>query len=615
MTFVVGKSGSGKSTLGNLLMRFYKPSSGEISIDGTLLSSLDINWIRNNVTLVQQNSTLFNETIIKNIAFGARDSEKIAEEDVFNCIQFAGLSDMLQGLTNGLDTVVGLQGNLLSGGQRQRITLARSRLRDTPILILDESTSALDCPSRVAVMAALRTWRKGKTTIVITHDLSQIGEDDFVYIVEKGKVACKGYRYAVERKATGVFQPFGTVDAPRNCQSLFKREYGRKLSIFTTSAPSLTPRSPLFHSRISIISPTRWSMLSNSAEPRFPVAADGSYDTLYGPSGKHGFHPASVTEDKPIKSGLAESKGVDMSESKNLAPLTTVFGTVISSLGSGERFLLLLGFCCAVCHAAATPVFSYMFAKLLGTLFLKKDQSQEALKLALAVLGISATNGITSFGMHYLLERCGQAWVDHLRRESMRRILRQSRHWFEKDSNNFSVVANCLDRNAEEMKNLISKFAGFVVVAAVMIVMGLAWASVVCWKLTLVGAACAPILYLLTRMLDSVSRIWESRCGNARDVMAAIFAETFLDIRTVRALTLESYFHRKHNRANQQTLTIGLKRAAFTGVLFGLSDSSIIFVYGMFARLAFARIILTWPKCSSCLLFWRYSGIVSSSFH
>lgn len=557
-------------------MRFYNSSSGEISIDGNLLGALDINWIRNNVTLVQQSSTLFNETIIKNIAFGARDFERITKDDILSCIRFAGLSDMLCRLSDGLDTVVGLQGNLLSGGQQQRVALARSWLRDTPVLILDESTSALDFPSRVAVMAALRSWRKGKTTIVITHDLSQIGENDFMYIMDQGKVVFKGYRQAVEREDIDIFHAYNTPVAIPGTPSIPKREYTMKKSM-----SGRTPLSPLFHRRISMVSPNCWSMLASPIDGRMLIPENSPLE-IHSAIGRRELQRLpSVAEDKIELTPMeTKEKDVYQSQPEKFTPLSAVFGTVISSLGLHDRFLLAFGFLCAFCHAAATPVFSYLFSKLLGTLFLEQGDSQSALKWALAVFGIAAANGISSFGMHYLLEHCGQVWVDHLRHKAMKHILRQSQHWFEKDTNSFSSIATCLDRNAEEMKNLIAKFAGFVVVAAVMIVMGLAWSLVVCWKLAFVGAACAPVLYLLTRMFDAVSHKWESRCGSAQDIMAGIFAETFLDIQTVRALTVESYFHHKHNKANWQTLMIGLKRASFTGSLFGLSDSSILFVYG-----------------------------------
>lgn len=590
MTFIVGNSGSGKSTIGNLLANFYRPLSGEILIDGNLIETLDISWIRNNITLVQQQSILFNETIFKNIAFGARDSEKVTEDDILTSVRFAGLSDTLHGLSNGLDTVVGLHGNLLSGGQRQRVALARSRLRDTPVLILDEATSALDPPSRKAVMKALRSWRKGRTTIIITHDTSQILDDEFVYVVDQGQITRRGYKRALKHEAKELFHGSAPSDRPTPFATTPSREDARdRLAPGDTRT---TPISPVFYQRLSLQrfsaleSPGRWPRAQSPSGSRASLASSGL--ALKHPEMREYEHHT-IRDSGDYTEEKAETQEEELSDQRKqletrrpdgYAPISRVVSTVVSSLGLRDRLFLFLGFLCAVCHAAATPVFSYMFSHLLSTFYATEGRSQKALKWSLAVIAVSVANGAASFGMHYLLERCSQAWVDHLRYESMRRILSQPRHWFEKDGNDPSRLVNCLDRNAEEMKNLIGKFGGFILVAAVMIVMGLAWGTAVCWKLALVGAGCAPLLYSLTRIFDSVTQKWEQRCGYAKEAIADVFAETFLDIRIVRALTLESYLHRKHYRASWQALTIGLKRACYTACLFGLSEASILFVYG-----------------------------------
>ncbi|KAJ5731383.1 uncharacterized protein N7483_005891 [Penicillium malachiteum] len=200
-TFVIGKSGSGKSTLGQLLMRFYLPTSGQILIDGHSIESLDINWIRNNITLLEQRSVLFNDSVLQNFMFGRHDSESISKRDIEDSIELAMLQNTIGGLPRGIDTSVGPGGSFLSGGQRQRVAIARAGLRDTPILILDEPTSALDQTNRVAVMKAIRRWRRRKTTIIITHDMSQISESDFVYILEHGSIMQSGFRHELQNRA------------------------------------------------------------------------------------------------------------------------------------------------------------------------------------------------------------------------------------------------------------------------------------------------------------------------------------------------------------------------------------------------------------------------------
>jgi len=162
ITFVVGKSGSGKSTLGNLLMKYYEPLRGDILIDGHSIQTLDADWLRQNVTLVQQQSVLFNETVYQNIAFGKQDH--VAMEDVLSASETGDLGQTLIDLPKGLDTLVGSNGKSLSGGQQQRIAIARARLRDAPIVILDEATSALDQTSKHKIMEEIRKSSLRKNT-------------------------------------------------------------------------------------------------------------------------------------------------------------------------------------------------------------------------------------------------------------------------------------------------------------------------------------------------------------------------------------------------------------------------------------------------------------------
>ncbi|KAH9430294.1 hypothetical protein MCOR02_010009 [Pyricularia oryzae] len=189
MTFLVGRSGSGKSTITNLLVKFYEPLSGEILLDEHPLQTLNSEWVRKNVTLVQQQSTLFSDTLYANIAM---NSENVSQDKVKAACEMALLQSTIAGLPQGLDTLVGPGGQSLSGGQRQRVALARARLRDTPVLILDEVTSGLDPKSKLMIMDAIRYWRSGRTTIVITHDVSQVGDDDYVYVMDKAEVREEG---------------------------------------------------------------------------------------------------------------------------------------------------------------------------------------------------------------------------------------------------------------------------------------------------------------------------------------------------------------------------------------------------------------------------------------
>ncbi|KAJ5774104.1 ABC transporter integral membrane type 1 [Penicillium paradoxum] len=635
-TFVIGKSGSGKSTLSQLLMRFYLPTSGDILIDHIPMQELDINWIRNNITLVEQKSVLFNESVITNIAFGRQDHESVGEQDVKNPIELAMLENTIAGLPKGLDTCVGPGGTFLSGGQRQRVAIARAKLRDTPILILDEPTSALDHENRVAVMKAIREWRKGKTTIIITHDMSQIQERDFLYILEQGSIVKSGYRYVVEasagsekyfpaklresredktRKSTALDDmddawddsssegwdnlrvPMASFGLRRSRTSWAHGHIPPSLrsgSLDLTSRRNseyfvrgrVSPRSPLqdWSKRLSFMAEVPGSRKDpKGMTTEFP-AEEVELVQIDDHRSRSDQCPPQHTSEPP--SGLEHSKKShrhrkkpkewDM-EKEEMTPLSHIMGTILSTLTLRQRVILFLGFAAALVHASATPMFSYCLSQLFGTFYSGSNSEHLTMTWSLAVLGVSFGDGLASFFMHYFLEICAEAWMDSFRKNAFQRILDQPRAWFEKDGNGSLRLTSSLDQNGEDMRNLLGRFAGLVVVAAAITVMAIIWSLVVCWKLTLVALSCGPVIYVITRGFEGTNGLWERRCNDANNIAADIFTEAFSEIRTVRTLTLEGHFHRKQANAIARCLFLGLKRAIYTGMLFGLVESTVVF--------------------------------------
>jgi subfamily B ATP-binding cassette protein MsbA len=187
---LVGRSGSGKSTLSSLLTRFYRPESGEISIDGVALNDVTLTSLRKQFALVSQQVTLFNDTIANNIAYGCAD--KVTREQIIQAAKAAHVSEFVAQQENGFETIIGENGVALSGGQRQRIAIARAILADSPILILDEATSALDTESEKLIQHALEELQKSRTNIVIAHRLSTIESADLILVVEQGEVVERG---------------------------------------------------------------------------------------------------------------------------------------------------------------------------------------------------------------------------------------------------------------------------------------------------------------------------------------------------------------------------------------------------------------------------------------
>lgn len=185
---IVGHSGSGKSTLASLLPRFYDVDSGVIRLDGIALTEYTLASLRDNISVVSQDVTLFNDTIRANLVYGGDYSE----EAIVAAADAAHVMDFVNDLPDGLDTEVGERGSLLSGGQRQRIAIGRALLKDAPVLILDEATSALDTQSERRIQDALNTLMKDRTTLVIAHRLSTVEKADRIIVLDAGRIVEAG---------------------------------------------------------------------------------------------------------------------------------------------------------------------------------------------------------------------------------------------------------------------------------------------------------------------------------------------------------------------------------------------------------------------------------------
>ena len=190
MVAFVGRSGSGKTTLVNLLPRFYELQNGSISIDGREIKQFTLQSLRDQISLVSQHITLFNDTIAHNIAYGRL--EGVGEEQIIAAARAAHAWEFIERLPQGLNTVVGENGVLLSGGQRQRLAIARALLKNSPILILDEATSALDTESERHIQAALEELMENRTTLVIAHRLSTIENADQIVVLDQGRIVEQG---------------------------------------------------------------------------------------------------------------------------------------------------------------------------------------------------------------------------------------------------------------------------------------------------------------------------------------------------------------------------------------------------------------------------------------
>ncbi|KAI1463271.1 P-loop containing nucleoside triphosphate hydrolase protein [Daldinia caldariorum] len=653
--FIIGRSGSGKSTLGNLLAKFYEPLSGNILIDGHALKTLDSEWVRHNVTLIQQSSVLFNDTIYANVAMGHRTPHEVSRRGVEAACKAALLQSMLIELPNGLDTYVGTGGISLSGGQKQRLAVARARIRDPPVLILDEVTSGLDPTNRGLLMDGIRQWRRGKTTIIITHEVAQIDSEDYAYVMEDARVVQAGFRRDLQRQKDGMFATLAssassdevgldqktTANEPRNnkpsaavgplapktaaSQDLTSPGY-----VWPFGGPdaihihrgSMTPdlgasviQAQLFRIRKEEKESTRWSVLDTPGTLLgTPLGtlnpSRRMLSTLWWPDQYHLFHSES-NQKRPLSRNsilhlqelgntvrktrslagknrrrvptitAEDNSGTRGSDKPQTLSLWAIYKTVWPRLATKERMFLIVGFLTCIVLAGLVPAFSVLFANLLAVLFSSGDKMAAGQKWALCLLAVACTRAAATYLNQYLMQRAGQAWVNSLRIRALNRALRQPRSWFDDPANSAVRINECMDRYAEEMRNLVGRFAPQLLLVVIMVLSTIAWALVISWRLTLVSLASAPVFIAATQGHSFVSEKWENLCLQAADDTSAVSTETFVNIRVVRALTLEQLFSDKHEKSIRKAFDLGVEKSVWTAIPYACSQSMVWFIFAL----------------------------------
>ena len=198
MTSLVGHSGSGKSTILNLIPRFYDAQSGDIKIDNQSIYKSTIKSIRQEISMVSQETTLFDDTIKNNIKYAKEDA---TDDEIFQVARLSFCEEFIKNLPDKFETLIGENGVRLSGGEKQRLSIARAMLKKSSIILLDEATSSLDTETESKIQEALKVLTKNKTTVVIAHRLSTILNSNNIYVIDSGKVVDSGKHLDLMKKS------------------------------------------------------------------------------------------------------------------------------------------------------------------------------------------------------------------------------------------------------------------------------------------------------------------------------------------------------------------------------------------------------------------------------
>ncbi|KAG1805465.1 P-loop containing nucleoside triphosphate hydrolase protein [Suillus subaureus] len=683
-TFIVGSSGSGKSTLGAILMGIYNPNSGYVCLDEQDVRYIDAAYVSGHIAGVAQGASsapVFPGSLHENVALGAvgkgKRPEDVTRAEVEEACRVAMLESWVVGLDQGYETLLsgtGAEGIQLSGGQRQRLAIARARIRDPEILILDEATSALDPPTRALILAAIRRWRQDRTTIIITHDVAAIEENDFVYVMREGSVVEQGFRSDLEHvddEFARMLRTGGLAvedDLP---------EYDAVAAILAGEEEE--EEEPPVHERHMSVAPTLGGMrpvtatlgnwmfdvvaeLTKSGAPSpppLPTAAEKDKDwrmsrfippsalpieempefkggaagrqrrpssmSLFVPEitvpprtyGGHRFSlqftPTSPTFSRPnfsvpepvcmveideefeteketlkrsaeeaanrrerrerkyhgaLQSVVVPPSGNEDTRDQSNSPAPGLFALLRAVYPTiPTKPIVFVGLIICLLSGAMTPIFSFLLSRLIVLVSAGGSDASRINSYGGLVLGIAALDGLLLGSKFFFMETSAMRWVTHLRDIAFSRVLSQDKSWFDRPENGAARLTQVIVKDGDDARQIVA-------VGAMMMV-GLLWAMAWGWQLTLVGLAIGPVFVGVMGLQTNLMGKCEVRNKRAREEVARVYYESILNVRGIRAMSLEPVLQAQFDKAASQCLSTGIRGAFVEGCSYGVASALI----------------------------------------
>lgn len=537
-TFVVGRSGSGKSTVATVLLRLHTPQSGVVALDAVDVRELDVGWFRSQVVGVTQEPLILEQTLFENVRAGMALSH--AGVGVRQAICAVRLDDLLDMLPDGLDTLLGKRGTALSGGQMQRVALARALLRDAPVLVLDEATSALDAACARQVHNAVRAWRQGRTTIVITHTLAHIRPDDYCYVMDEGRVAEEGYRRLLAQRDG----------------SLARTYLDKDMDAALVSPVGLPDSASLYTHEGPVPSASVWSMAS-SVESGTVHHADLRAAECVAP------RVAARHQVKRAPPAAPES------------PPPTLFLDTVRTMWATIPHRVWTAVALVVCVASGltSPVFAYCLTQVL--MVVGRASAARLAPLIGATAGVAIADGVFRGARLISMETLVARWVASMRLHAMERVIQQDAAWFDRAENAPSALATIVVKNAEDAGACLGQLLGQLVALGAMLLATIVWAFVQGWQLTLCALALVPLVAGLYGAQGYIASRTELASKAQREHVAHLLCDQVAAVRAVRAMALEAALRADAQQAIECAAHVGRRAALASAAGAGLADATV----------------------------------------
>ncbi|NXN04401.1 ABCBB protein, partial [Sylvia borin] len=558
-TAFVGASGAGKSTTIQLIQRFYDPTDGMITLDGHDIRSLNIQWLRSQIGIVEQEPVLFATTIAENIRYG-RDEATM--EDIIQAAKQANAYNFIMDLPQQFDTHVGEGGSQMSGGQKQRIAIARALVRNPKILLLDMATSALDNESEAIVQEALHKARLGRTAISIAHRLSAIKAADVIVGFEHGRAVERGtHEELLQRK--GVYFMLVTLqskgDTAPNREETETAE-NNVVEPNLENVQSFSRGSYQASLRASLRQRSR-SQLSNVVpEPPLSIGGDPAEST---------YHTPSYGEDD----GKAKKESVVEEDAKPV-PFTRIL-----KYNASEWPYLVLGSLAAAVNGAVNPLYALLFSQILGTFSILDEENQRNQINGVCVLFVlvGVLSFFTQFLQGYTFAKSGELLTRRLRKIGFQSMLGQDIGWFDDRKNSPGALTTRLATDASQVQGATGSQIGMIVNSFTNIGVAMIIAFYFSWKLSLVIMCFLPFLALSGAVQGKMLTGFASQDKKALEATGRIASEALSNIRTVAGIGKEKMFIDNFEKHLDLPYRAAIKKAHVYGLCFGFAQS-IVFI-------------------------------------